>query len=332
MKTRMNNQIAQNEEQRSCRGWTDRSSSWPISNARANPRIPCGTTALTCSPSDAGSMAPTTKTSRRASSRRPTCANTAAISRRSNGWRRRRVNRHLATLRAFASWAVVKGYLEELPTADVAGPQTAAWEPRWLDRKDERSLVRSVERYGTPRDVALIVTLLQTGLRVGELVALELDDVELSPRKGAVRVRHGKRDRYREVPLNAEARRVLERYLNVRPTSSSARIFLGSEDRSGRKPSSGSSGSTPALPSWKTSHPIPCGIPSPNVCSTEGRQMSPLPASWAIAASRRRPSTRNRAGKIASRRSRDGVTVGMRSLRWLVYILCCSLWDMSPSL
>lgn len=40
-------------------------------------------------------------------------------------------------------------------------------------------------------------------------------------------MRHGKRDRFREVPLNAEARRVLERYLDVRPTSSSPRLFLG---------------------------------------------------------------------------------------------------------
>ena len=137
------------------------------------------------------------------------------------------VNRHLATLRAFASWSVVKGYLDVLPTAEVTGPQTPAWEPRWLDRPDERALVRAVERYGNPRDVAIIVTLLQTGLRVGELVALELEDLELSPRKGAVTVRQGKRDRYREVPLNAEARRVIERYLEVRPTSSSPRVFLG---------------------------------------------------------------------------------------------------------
>lgn len=137
------------------------------------------------------------------------------------------VNRHLATLRAFASWAVVKGYLDEPPTADVSGAQAPAWDPRWLDRKDERALVRAVERYGNPRDIAIVVTLLQTGLRVGELVALELDDVELSPRKGAVIVRSGKRGRHREVPLNASARRVLERYLPVRPASQSERLFLG---------------------------------------------------------------------------------------------------------
>ena len=137
------------------------------------------------------------------------------------------VNRHLATIRAFTGWAVVKGYLEELPTADVSGPRTPAWEPRWLDRKDERALVRAVERYGSLRDAALITTLLQTGLRVGELVALKMEDVELSSRKGAVTVQYGKRDRLREVPLNAEARRVLARYIEARPTSSSRRLFLG---------------------------------------------------------------------------------------------------------
>lgn len=75
----------------------------------------------------------------------------------------------------------VRGCRQELPTAEVTGPQTPAWEPRWLDRKDERALVRAVERYGNLRDIALTTTLLQTGLRVGELVALELDNVELSP-------------------------------------------------------------------------------------------------------------------------------------------------------
>jgi site-specific recombinase XerD len=39
-------------------------------------------------------------------------------------------------------------------------------------------------------------------------------------------VRHGKHSRQREVPLNAEARRVLERYIEVRPTSS-PRLLLG---------------------------------------------------------------------------------------------------------
>ncbi|MDQ3630713.1 MAG: tyrosine-type recombinase/integrase, partial [Actinomycetota bacterium] len=48
--------------------------------------------------------------------------------------------------------------------------------------------------------------LLHTGLRLGELVALDLGDVRTSARKGAVIVRSGKGDAFREVPLNPTAR------------------------------------------------------------------------------------------------------------------------------
>jgi len=64
--------------------------------------------------------------------------------------------------------------------------------------------------------VAVLTVLAETGLRVGELCALTTADVELRPRKGRV-VREGKGGRYREVPLNAEARRALRAYLEVRP-------------------------------------------------------------------------------------------------------------------
>ncbi len=121
-----------------------------------------------------------------------------------------------------------------------AGVQPPDWEPRWLGRKDERALVRAVERYGTPRDVAII----DTALRVGELVALELEELEVSPRKGAVIVRHGKRGRQREVPLSSEARRVIERYISKCGRHRHRGCFWDNGERSGRKPSSGWSAST----------------------------------------------------------------------------------------
>jgi site-specific recombinase XerC len=55
--------------------------------------------------------------------------------------------------------------------------------------------------------------LLFTGLRLAELVALDVDDVRVSARKGLVVVRSGKGDAYREVPLNALVRQVLEEWL-----------------------------------------------------------------------------------------------------------------------
>ena len=87
--------------------------------------------------------------------------------------------------------------------------------PRALDRDEQRLLLRAAER-AEPRDRALVVRLLFAGLRISEAVALDLDDVRLSSRKGIVVVRQGKRDAYREVPLNALVRAVLGEWLERR--------------------------------------------------------------------------------------------------------------------
>jgi len=55
-----------------------------------------------------------------------------------------------------------------------------------------------------------------TGLRLTELVALDIGDARISARKGLLVVRSGKGDRYREVPLNRSVRHALEAWLKVR--------------------------------------------------------------------------------------------------------------------
>ena len=55
--------------------------------------------------------------------------------------------------------------------------------------------------------------LFYTGIRIGECESLTIDDVQVSDRKGVVIIRSGKRDTYREVPLNAEARRAQQAWL-----------------------------------------------------------------------------------------------------------------------
>jgi integrase/recombinase XerC len=54
------------------------------------------------------------------------------------------------------------------------------------------------------------------GLRVSELVALDVGDISISARKGRLVVRSGKGDAYREVALNAEVREALQKWLAER--------------------------------------------------------------------------------------------------------------------
>jgi site-specific recombinase XerD len=105
-------------------------------------------------------------------------------------------------------------------------PQTA---PRALAPEEQKRLLRAAERAGE-RDRAIVVTLLYTALRLGELAALSIGDVRISARRGVAVVRRGKGDAYREVDLNAEVRAVLEAWRSERakrfPEGEDPALFL----------------------------------------------------------------------------------------------------------
>ena len=93
---------------------------------------------------------------------------------------------------------------------DVRREELAQVAPRALSPEQLQRFMRAVERCNSPRDRAIAVLLVNTGLRIGECAALDIDDVAVSARKGRVVVREGKGEAYREVALNAEARDALD--------------------------------------------------------------------------------------------------------------------------
>ncbi|MEP0805686.1 MAG: tyrosine-type recombinase/integrase [Chloroflexota bacterium] len=140
------------------------------------------------------------------------------------------VNRKLAALRAYVHW--LRG-----ETLDVRGLESQKLAPRWLDRREQFALLRESERALNAastsaaktqalRDRAILLLLLHSGLRISELCALRLGDVELTERKGKVIVRAGKGTKRREIPLNQPARQALRAWLEVRPEAGEA-LFLG---------------------------------------------------------------------------------------------------------
>lgn len=78
-------------------------------------------------------------------------------------------------------------------------PQQA---PGALSPEDQKRFLRAVERTASSRDQALALLLFYTGIRIGECVALDVDDLLLSARRSQVIVRSGKGDSYWEIPLN----------------------------------------------------------------------------------------------------------------------------------
>lgn len=138
------------------------------------------------------------------------------------------INQRLVALTRFFRWAHTQGLCGENPTEDVSNLRLTARQPKALDKMTLRKLLRAA--HGHVRDYAMIELLAGTGLRVGELLALKVGDVELNERSGKVIVRRGKHEQFREVPLTLDVRKALMVYLDeVYPdrTNAGAPLWLG---------------------------------------------------------------------------------------------------------
>lgn len=132
------------------------------------------------------------------------------------------VNLSLAALKRFYRWAAEAGHIAADPTAKVRPVEAQPLAPQGFTPLERRRLEREAERAG-PMPNAIVLTLLHTGLRVGELVALRWEDVELNPRSGWARV-VGKRRKWRRVPLNLTVREALTA---IRPDPAVGPVFRG---------------------------------------------------------------------------------------------------------
>lgn len=137
------------------------------------------------------------------------------------------VNRSLVLLRRFFGWLVDQGRVPANPAKPVKELKRQALAPKGLDRSQVRKLLREVELRQDTRSTAIFILLLFTGCRVGDLVALELDDLMISERSGAAVFRSGKGNKQRSVPLPLPARRALQSWLEARPPVAWANVFIG---------------------------------------------------------------------------------------------------------
>jgi integrase/recombinase XerD len=140
------------------------------------------------------------------------------------------VARALAAVRSLHRFLVQEGDETDDPSAGVVRPRVPRTLPRPLS-VDEVGRILAAPSGGTAgalRDRAILETLYGAGLRISELVSLDVDDLDLE--EGSVRV-IGKGSKERIVPLGRYARDALSAYLtSARPSlasrSSRAALFL----------------------------------------------------------------------------------------------------------
>ncbi len=140
--------------------------------------------------------------------------------------KRSTMSRKLASLRAFFAFRQERGAAAN-PAALVSPPRPERPLPRRLSVDEVFHLVEAPRPRGRPyggdrlrrtleaRERAALELLYSSGLRVGELAALDLEDLRLD--LGLVTVRRGKGGRSRVVPVGGSAAAALQDYLRLRP-------------------------------------------------------------------------------------------------------------------
>lgn len=142
------------------------------------------------------------------------------------------VNRCLVTLRRYFGFLAKTGVTESNPCSGIKELRRVVGAPKAIERAKVRRLLREATVRHDHRGLAILSILLYCGLRVGEVAALELSDLDFSERNGSLRVRDGKGHKERIVPIPVEARRAVERYLGMRPPVESKRLFIGKGSQS----------------------------------------------------------------------------------------------------
>ena len=143
---------------------------------------------------------------------------------RTNKYRPRTMARKLSSLRSFFRFLNREGYLKENPAVLIMSPKLDKQLPKFLSEKEMTEFIEAPlidNEYGK-RDRAILETLYSTGIRVSELVGLDIDHVDLISNIAKV---EGKGKKERLVPIGNKAVEAIKDYLDQRKIKSNT-MFL----------------------------------------------------------------------------------------------------------
>lgn len=124
------------------------------------------------------------------------------------------VQGYVRTIKAFWSWLVTEGYIEKNPMTALKVPKAPKKVIETFSQEQIKKMI-SILDLKTPagyRDYTIILILLDTGIRLSELINLEIDNIDLQQSTFLVT---GKGNKERVVPFGTQVRRAIWRYLTT---------------------------------------------------------------------------------------------------------------------
>ncbi len=135
------------------------------------------------------------------------------------------IQRELAAIRSFYRFLLKIEFVAHNPAQGVQAPKSAKKLPRILDVDQVAGVLDAPsDTLLEIRDLAMFELFYSSGLRLTELVMLDLSDVSLD--EGSLRVRFGKGGKQRQVPIGSKAVKALGLWLASRPENASLAMFI----------------------------------------------------------------------------------------------------------
>lgn len=138
-----------------------------------------------------------------------------AAQRHRQGRKSRTIQRELSSIRSFYQFLIRGGWVAQNPALEVRAPKTDKPLPKTCDAETiDRLLQLSDDSDGLQvRDVAIFELVYSAGLRLAELVNIDLDDIDLSQQHLIVT---GKGNKTRHLPIGSKAVAAVRRWLKMR--------------------------------------------------------------------------------------------------------------------
>jgi site-specific recombinase XerD len=137
-----------------------------------------------------------------------------------DGYTKKSASRKLNSIRTFFRYLKSDGIIEQNPSLDVSHPKYIQSAPRIFSKLEYRALRDFAKE--EPRTYALIDILLQTGIKIGELAGLKMEDIKDS----YIHISQYGKTPARDIPLNKAVKKSIDDYLKVRPTENSDHLFI----------------------------------------------------------------------------------------------------------
>jgi site-specific recombinase XerD len=122
------------------------------------------------------------------------------------------VHCHVRTLRAFYSWLLREGLIDHNPAIDLKPPKIVKKVLSTLSDQEIKTIINTLNPASPSdaRNLIIFMLLIDTGLRIEELINLRLEDLQM--KEGWLKV-IGKGKKERIVPIGSNAQRALQRYI-----------------------------------------------------------------------------------------------------------------------